>query len=110
MRTRTAAAALVFATFAITGITATLTTGDVSPTPRVIVQAEPVGCPSLMAMCAPTPPAPVGLTEPPVIVQGDDPQVRHEHGDGWCRGSYAESCDLTDVADGYARAWEEAKR
>lgn len=57
-------AALVFAALTVTGITAaTLTIGDVSPAPRVIVQAEPVGCPSLMAMCAPTPPEPVGMSD-----------------------------------------------
>ncbi len=93
MRTRIAAA--VFAALTVTGITAaTLTIGDVSPTPRVIVQAEPPLCPSLLAMCAPTPPEPEG-----------------QHGDGWCRGSYIEACELTDeqrkvIADEYTRGFE----
>lgn len=73
MRTRIAAA--VLAALTVTGITAATiaTTGYVSPAPRTIVQAEPEPlCPSLRAMCAPTPPAPVGLTDEQRAVIADE--------------------------------------
>lgn len=86
MRTRIAAFAI--AALTVTGITAATvtTTGDV--TPRTVIQAEPVGCPSLMAMCAPTPPAPAGLT--------DEQRA-------------ADKARLDALADDYARAFEEVK-
>lgn len=67
MKTTTRAAALTFAALTITGVAATMTTGDVTPQPRTVIAEpapepapeEPCPFPYPMAICAPIPPAPL---------------------------------------------------